>query len=122
MPVVAVNLADNYVRAIIEPFNNVIMTTGDVLVSASGKRTTLTEANAEAGGENVAIGAAVSIGIFDMLEEAVLDRSIGSASERAKTVSVTAVGVNSNEVTAYAGTNGGQRIPMMMSRKRRLYY
>ncbi|HHT64862.1 MAG TPA: hypothetical protein GX017_02110, partial [Clostridiales bacterium] len=108
VPVVAVNLADNYVRAIIEPFNNVIMTTGDVLVSASGKRTTLTEANAEAGGENVAIGAAVAIGIFDMLEEAVLDRSIGSASERAKTVSVTAVGVNSNEVTAYAGTNGGQ--------------
>ena len=104
----AVNTVDSYVRAIVEPFDKAVMVTGDVLVKASGTRTVLTEANAEAGGENVAVGAAAAIGIIDLLEEAVLDRSIGSEEEPADSVTVTAVSVNSSESTAYAGNNGGK--------------
>ncbi|NLW01585.1 MAG: InlB B-repeat-containing protein [Clostridiales bacterium] len=109
VPVVAVNTVNNRVKAIMEAFhNNPVKASGTVMVSASGNRTTLTEANAEAGGAKVAVGAAVAIGIIDMLEEAVLDRSIGTSSQRPGSVSVTAIGVNSNEVTAYAGENGGK--------------
>ncbi|MCR3920962.1 MAG: hypothetical protein NUK65_00375 [Firmicutes bacterium] len=108
VPVVAVTVVYNYVGAKVEANTQPLIVVGDVLVQASGTRNTQTEANADAGGDDVAIGAAVAIALIDLVEEAYVNRSIGTQANPAHSIVVVAVGVNCHEVSAYAGRNGGQ--------------
>ena len=62
----------------------------------------------EAGGAKVAVGAAVAIGIIEHAGRGGTRSQYWYFKPADDSVSVTAIGVNSNEVTAYAGENGGK--------------
>jgi hypothetical protein len=108
VPVLALNMVNNNVEASIKEFAQAILVSGDIVIEASGIRNSQTEGNAEAGGENVAIGAAVAIGLIDTSELAKLERSIGSKNSPAQSIMVNAIGIGYHEVSSYAGKNGGQ--------------
>jgi filamentous hemagglutinin family protein len=103
-PVIALAVVDNQTRARLGTAGAPLLTTGDVVVSASHRSATHTSASADAAGAKVAVGASIAITIVNDTAEATTARDITSGGG----VSFAAHSAAASSAIAKASASGGK--------------